>query len=145
MAFHGRLGARALAKAIDAPSDSFGITVTMNLRQRELETWGVHVRAGAGARGHSLAAGRCAVAAADHRGACQRGPTEAAGTSNRHDRRGGRGRVPCEPPRPAPKGTPGRPRGPSAEPRVLRPKHQRPQHQRPQHRCELADRDAHAA
>ncbi len=61
MAFHGRLGARALAKAIDAPSDSFVITVTMNLRQRELETWGVHVRAGAGApgRGHSQAAGRC--------------------------------------------------------------------------------------
>lgn len=57
MAFHGRLGARALAKAIDAPSDSFVITVTMNLRQRE--TWGVHVRAGAGARGHSQAAGRC--------------------------------------------------------------------------------------
>ncbi len=59
MAFHGRLGARALAKAIDAPPDSFVITVTMNLRQRELVTWGVHVRAGAGARGHSQAAGRC--------------------------------------------------------------------------------------
>ena len=47
MASHG-LGARALAKGIDAPSS--GIAVTMNLRQ--LETWGVRAqvrRAGAGA------------------------------------------------------------------------------------------------
>ncbi len=88
MAFHGRLGARALAKAIDAPSDSFVITVTMNLRQRELETWGVHVRAGA-ARGPGPLTGSWQVQWPSS-GACQRRPTEAAG--DRHDRHG-RGRA----------------------------------------------------